>query len=208
MSPRRLQVGLSRVNQYAPILRGDYRPIELDYLYNQLGEQIEGRMEQAADKPLTPAQTAQLFKHADQLTTSLNDFIANPENFHSPWPNLVPTDPQTNALRNQTVYFLSDRGTMGYLRVEPRADAAEEGGQSEALARLEDINAEVAEAHPDCQIGLTGIPILEREEMQRSQFDMLLAIADGGRQLPGRDVGRLPRRAAPAVDARHAGRGA
>ena len=55
VSPRRLQVGLSRVNQYAPILRGDYRPIELDYLYNQLGEQIEGRMEQAADKPLTPA---------------------------------------------------------------------------------------------------------------------------------------------------------
>ena len=114
MSPRRLQVGLSRVNQYAPILRGDYRPIELDYLYNQLGEQIEGRMEQAADKPLT-RRTAQLFKHAGQLTTSLNDFIANPDNFHTPWPNLVPTDPQTNALRDQTVYLLSDRGTMGYL---------------------------------------------------------------------------------------------
>ncbi len=175
VSPRRLQVGLSRVNQYAPILRGDYRPIELDYLYNQLGEQIEGRMEQAADKPLTPAQTAQLFKHAGQLTTSLNDFIANPDNFHTPWPNLVPTDPQTNALRDQTVYFLSDRGTMGYLRVEPKTDA-EEGGQAAALARLEAINTEVAEAHPGCQIGLTGIPILEREELQRSQFDVLLAI--------------------------------
>jgi predicted RND superfamily exporter protein len=176
VSPRRLQVGLSRVNQYAPILRGDYRPIELDYLYNQLGEQIEGRMEQAADKPLTPAQTAQLFKHAGQLTTSLNDFIANPDNFHTPWPNLVPTDPQTNALRDQTVYFLSDRGTMGYLRVEPKTDA-EEGGQAAALARLEAINTEVAEGHPGCQIGLTGIPILEREELQRSQFDVLLAIA-------------------------------
>ena len=42
---------------------------------------------------------------------------------------------------------------------------------------LEAINAEVAEAHPGCQIGLTGIPILEREELQRSQFDVLLAIA-------------------------------
>ena len=41
VSPRRLQIGLSRVNQYAPILRGDYRPIELDYLFTQLGDQIE-----------------------------------------------------------------------------------------------------------------------------------------------------------------------
>jgi predicted RND superfamily exporter protein len=177
VSPRRLQVGLSRVNQYAPILRGDYRPIELDYLFTQLGEQIETRMEQAGDKPLTPAQSAQLFKHATQLTTSLNDFIANPQDFHTPWPHLVPTDPQTNAFRDQTVYLLSDRGTMGYLRVVPRVDAAEEAGQWQSLARLEQIDAEVAEAHAGCQIGLTGIPILEREEMQRSQFDVLLAIA-------------------------------
>jgi uncharacterized protein len=176
VSPRRLQIGLSRVNQYAPILRGDYRPIELDYLFTQLGDQIEARMEQAGDKALTPAQTAQLFKHASHLTTSLNDFIANPEDFHTPWPNLVPTDPQTNALRDQSVYFLSDRGTMGYLRVVPRV-SEEASGEGQSLARLEQLDAEVAEAHPGCQIGLTGIPILEREELQRSQFDVILAIA-------------------------------
>jgi len=176
VSPRRLQIGLARVNQYAPILRGDYRPIELDNLFMQLGDQIEAGMEQAGDKPLTPTQTAHLFKHAGQLTTSLNDFIANPQDFHTPWPNLVPTDPQTNALRDQTVYLLSDRGTMGYLRVVPRVDSAEESGEWQSLARLEQIDAEVAEAHTGCQIGLTGIPILEREEMQRSQFDVVLAI--------------------------------
>jgi predicted RND superfamily exporter protein len=174
VSPRRLQVGLQRVNQYSPILRGDYRPIELDNLFTQLGDQIEARMEQANDKPLTSSQTAQVFKHAGQLTSSLNDFIANPQDFHTPWPNIVPTDPQTNALRDQTVYLLSDRGTMGYLRMVPRRDSAEDVGES--LARLDQINTEVAEAHPGCQIGLTGIPILEREEMQRSQFDMALAI--------------------------------
>ncbi len=174
VSPRRLQVGLQRLNQYSPILRGDYRPIELDNLFTQLGEQIEARMEQAKDKPLTPTQTAQVFKHAGQLTSSLNDFIANPQDFHTPWPNLVPTDAQTNALRDQTVYLLSDRGTMGYLRVVPRRDSAEDVGES--LARLEQIDAEVAETHPSCQIGLTGIPILEREELQRSQFDVMLAI--------------------------------
>jgi uncharacterized protein len=176
VSPRRLQVGLSRINQYAPILRGDYRPIELDNLFAQLGDQIETRMAQANDKPLTASQTAQVFKHAGQLTSSLNDFIANPQDFHTPWPNLVPTDPQTNALRDQTVYLLGDRGTMGYLRVVPRRDSAEEPGEWQSLTRLEQINTEVVEAHPGCQIGLTGIPILEREELQRSQFDMVLAI--------------------------------
>jgi uncharacterized protein len=176
VSPRRLQTGLARVNEYSPILHGDYRPIELDNLFTRLGDQIEARLEQSNEKSLTPAQSTQVFKHADRLTASLNDFVANPSNFHSPWPNLVPTDAQTTALRDQTVYFLGERGTMGYLRVVPRRDAAEESGEWESLARLEQINAEVAEAHPGCQIGLTGMPILDREELQRSQFDILFTI--------------------------------
>ena len=84
---------------------------------------------------------------------------------------------------------------------------AEESGEWQSLARLEQINAEVAEAHPGCQIGLTGIPILEREEMQRSQFDM--AVGDRWCApvscLVVMAIG-FPRSQAPALDARDAGR--
>jgi uncharacterized protein len=176
--PRQLQIGLWRINQYSPILRGDWSRIELEGLFNQLGNDIEARMESpaAASKPPTPAEMRQIFKHSDLLTASLDHFLANPAEFHSPWPDLVPLDTQTRAMKEETAYFISDRGTMGYLRVVPRRDPAEASGEWQSLTRLEEINAEVAEAHPGSKIGLTGLPILENDEMRRSQWDMAFAI--------------------------------
>ena len=138
VSPRRLQIGLSRVNQYSPILRGDYRPIELDYLFTQMGDQIEARMEQAADKPLTPARNAadlQARRPADN----------EPQRLHRQSGRIFTRLGRTSCrpMRRQTPFgtrrftFLSDRGTMGYLRVVPRTDAAEESGEWQSLARLE-----------------------------------------------------------------------
>jgi predicted RND superfamily exporter protein len=175
--PRQLQVGLRRINEYSPILRGDWSRIELDGLFNRLGEQIDARLESPAGsaKPPSPSEMRQLFKHSDLLTASLDHFVANPEEFHSPWPDLVPMDTQTRALKEEVAYFISDRGTMGYLRVVPRRDSAETSGEWQSLARLEAINAEIAEAHPGSKIGLTGVPVLESEEMRRSQWDMAFA---------------------------------
>jgi predicted RND superfamily exporter protein len=184
VKPRQLQVGLRRIAEYSPILRGDWSRIELDSLFNRLGEDIEARLDTPADstKKPTPSEMRQIFKHSDLLTASLDHFLANPAEFHSPWPDLVPMDTQTRALKEETAYYLSDRGTMGYLRVVPRKDPAEATGEWRALTRLEEINAEVAEAHPGAKIGLTGVPILENEEMRRSQWDMGYAvlIAAGG----------------------------
>ena len=75
----------------------------------------------------------QIFKHADLLTASLDHFLANPAEFHSPWPDLVPMDTQTRAMKEETAYFISDRGTMGYLRVVPRRDPAEASGEWKSL---------------------------------------------------------------------------
>jgi uncharacterized protein len=184
VKPRQLQTGLRRINQYSPILRGDWSRIELEGLFNQLGEEIEARMETPAASSQTPspAEMQKLFKHSDLLTASLSHYLANPAEFHSPWPDLVPLDTQTRAMKEETAYFISDRGTMGYLRVVPRRDPAEATGEWKSLARLEEINAEVAEAHPGSKIGLTGVGVLESDEMRRSQWDMAFAIliAAGG----------------------------
>ncbi len=42
VKPRQLQTGLRRIGQYSPILRGDWSRIELEGLFNQLGDEIEG----------------------------------------------------------------------------------------------------------------------------------------------------------------------
>lgn len=176
--PRQLQVGLRRINEYSSVLRGDWSRIELDGLFNRLGEQIEARLGSpaASEKTPSPSEMRQIFKHSDLLIASLDHFVANPAEFHSPWPDLVPMDTQTRALKEETAYFLSDRGTMGYIRVVPRKDPAETSGEWQSLTRLEEIDAEVAEAHPGSKIGLTGVPVLESDEMRRSQWDMAFAI--------------------------------
>jgi predicted RND superfamily exporter protein len=183
VKPRQLQVGLRRIAEYSPILRGDWSRIELDSLFNRLGEDVDARLESPAanGKSPTPSEMRQIFKHSDLLTASLDHFLVNPAEFHSPWPDLVPMDTQTRALKEETAYYISDRGTMGYLRVVPRKDPAETG-EWRSLARLEEINTEVAEAHPGSKIGLTGVNILESDEMRRSQWDMGFAIliAAGG----------------------------
>jgi predicted RND superfamily exporter protein len=174
VKPRQLQVGLRRIAEYSPILRGDWSRIELDSLFDRLGNDIETRMESQASaaKTPTPSEMRQVFKHSDLLTASLDHFATNPAEFHSPWPDLVPMDTQTRALKEQTAYYISDRGTMGYLRVVPKKDPAEATGEWRALSRLEEIDTEVAEAHPGSKIGLTGVPVLESDEMRRSQWDM------------------------------------
>jgi uncharacterized protein len=174
VKPRQLQIGLRRINEYSPVLRGDWSRIELDGLFNRLGDQIEARLASPATSatPPTPSEMRQIFKHSDLLTASLDHFLENPAEFHSPWPDLVPMDTQTRALKEETAYFLSDRGTMGYIRVVPRKDPAEATGEWQSLTRLEEIDAEVAEAHPGSKIGLTGVPVLESDEMRRSQWDM------------------------------------
>ena len=92
VKPRQLQTGLRRINQYSPILRGDWSRIELEGLFNQLGEEIEARMETpaASSHTPTPAEMRKIFKHSDLLTASLSHYLANPAEFHSPWPDLVP----------------------------------------------------------------------------------------------------------------------
>jgi len=181
--PEQLRVGLQRINNYAPVVRGETGRLELAGLYTQLTNQIDTRLAAAeTSKPLTASENKRLFRQVDILTTSLDHSLTNPDDFLSPWPDLVPIDTQTRALKEQVSYFLSDRGTMGYLRVVPRRNADDPNGDWPALARLEEINTEVAEAHPGCKIGLTGVPILESDEMRRSRFELGLAllVAVGG----------------------------
>jgi predicted RND superfamily exporter protein len=72
-------------------------------------------------------------------------------------------------------YFLNERGTQGFLRVAPVVDQADFNGATAAIQRLREIVAEVQPDHPHARIGLTGIPVLENDEMDRSQKDMTLS---------------------------------
>src|SRR5205823_657019 len=88
---------------------------------------------------------------------------------------LVPdTDQSLAALRQfDSQYLLADDGRIGFVLTKFVADPAESAPGGVAIARLREIIRDLQPQHPHAWIGLTGIPVIEHDEMQASQFDML-----------------------------------
>jgi len=75
------------------------------------------------------------------------------------------------------VYFLSDRGTMGYLRVVPRRDSAEEAGEwAVAGAPSSKSTRRWPRPIPSCQIGLTASRFSNAKRCSVRNSTLILAI--------------------------------
>ncbi len=72
-------------------------------------------------------------------------------------------------------YLLLDEGRMGVvlLHVASNDERFDRGGN--ALARLRELLDESQARHPEVQVGVTGMPVLESDEMRTSQIDMFQA---------------------------------
>jgi hypothetical protein len=87
----------------------------------------------------------------------------------------VSVDGNLAEAATKPTYLLNDRGTQGFLQVAPVIDKQDFNGATAAIRRLRETIREVKLDHPLVKIGLTGIPVLEHDEMTRSQSDMTLA---------------------------------
>jgi hopanoid biosynthesis associated RND transporter like protein HpnN len=181
LSPKQLEAGLSRFKEYRPILQGRWDLIRLDTLLTRMDSQLRAQQTATASTAATDKSAGQLLQHADLLTTSMSRFLVDPNDFRSPWPDVVPVDSrlgeeqQRGDEQKRVVYLLNDAGTMGFLKTFPAKDANDLNGASKSIDRLRELIAEVSATHTDVTIGMTGIPILESDEMRRSQSDMTIA---------------------------------
>ena len=171
LSPPQLEAGLKRIAQFRPILSGHWDLIRIESLFDRLRFQIESQ-----SRTGRPGDVEPLMRHAELLTGSLADYLADNSDFRSPWPETLSVDSQMRDEANQVRYILNDAGTMGFLKVLPvKASAGGFNGASRSIDRLREVVADVTVRYPQVQIGVTGIPVLENDEMRRSQSDMLTA---------------------------------
>jgi hopanoid biosynthesis associated RND transporter like protein HpnN len=70
-------------------------------------------------------------------------------------------------------YLLADEGRIGFVLLKLKVDEAEFARGSKAIASLRRTIEAARTRHPDTWIGLTGMPVIEFDEMQASQTDML-----------------------------------
>jgi hopanoid biosynthesis associated RND transporter like protein HpnN len=176
--------------------RADLSPLRakaLHYLSEAQLQQLHAQTAQA--HALIPRDS----KHADpglQLAR-LNDTLekvraASPE-AHQQWQQhygeiagalqLTLRPPQPNANQqpdwNQLTekfgnqYLLSEHGQVGFVLCKLKIDSSEMARGKQAITALRQIIDTTRRRHPQVWVGLTGMPIIEYDEMQSSQADML-----------------------------------
>ena len=168
LSPIQLEKGLEQVDKYLPIIRGRWDRIRLDEMVRRLSSQIESTVREG-DNP------EQLFGHAEQLGSSLSRYIRDGNDFGNPWPDIVPIDPRMRESAQEVIYLMNDSGNMGFLKLYVVQTEKDFSGATAGINRLREILGKTQADHPDASFGMTGIPILENDEMRESQKDMWLA---------------------------------
>lgn len=169
LAPDQLISGLERLEEYRPVLNGRWDLIRLDGLVPRIHSQLK-RLDQSGQ-----LEDSVLLIHADRLATSLAATLRDRNDFTNPWPDVLPVDPKMSEQANQTVYLLNDDGTMGFVMASPVDMTSSFEGATAAIDRLRQMITQVARRFPDAKITLTGIPVLENDEMRRSQADSMMA---------------------------------
>ena len=94
--------------------------------------------------------------------------------YKSPWPEMSfssPLTPEATSMR-----LMSDDGRMGFVLLRFLEEDRQSFAQNnESIKALRQLTAEVQSQHPGTKIGLTGLPIIEYDEMQSSEKSMSVA---------------------------------
>lgn len=184
LSPEALEGLAGHLEVYAPVIAGNWQRAGIDpYCLSLL------HLLKQAQRKDNKTDIENLLTQCQLLATSLERFArdpANPQNFQSPWPQFI--DPRQGAgasnLDLAPRYLMNPAETMGFLVTTPLKLNQDFSGGSDSIRRMRQIVDSVEREHETvgARLGLTGIPILESDEMARSQQDMSWAtlISFGG----------------------------
>jgi len=167
LTPADLEKANACLEMYGPILSGHWSRAGLESYCRRLADYIQVCSERKSEPELAGA-----ISQSQALISSLAKFLRNPQDFTSPWPEVVSESSFPHRGTLEPRYQLTPNGKMGFVLALPRVGADNFSGNSRSLKKLDQILAETRLEFPQVQIGATGIPILEAEEMSRSQFDM------------------------------------
>ncbi len=116
----------------------------------------------------SPEAQQQLQQRYAAVATSLQGML-NPQHLHSNQP--MDWSPLKETLGSK--YLLSEEGHIGFVLCKLKIDETELARGKQAITTLRQMIDDTRRRHPEAWIGLTGMPIIEFDEMQSSQGDML-----------------------------------
>lgn len=155
------------LDRVAPILDGDWSQLNLGYMTSGMCSRLSLLAAEAESAPLSEATEAELARLADSLLAALQ----GTGQYQSPWPQMPCSISILSELSSE--YLLTNEGRLGFVLLK-MARRPEEGFApgTEAIDALRRLIADIQLRHPDTKIGLTGLPVMENDEMRSSQRAM------------------------------------
>ena len=164
------------IERSQPILDGGWAQLRVATMVGGLaGQMVAGPA--PGSKSTDENATAALERYSESLVAGLDAVArpgeARPGEYISPWPGMPESLSTLRDLSSE--HLLAKDGKLGFVLL--RLAKAEGGfaGASAATDELRRLMKVVAARHPDVTIGLTGLPVMEDDEMRSSQQSMVWA---------------------------------
>ena len=168
------------LDRVEPILAGDWARLTVGNMsrtaYQRLAGNTSSDLDPRASGTVRSGSTVRAATQAElgRLTQSLVDAFAPVGRYQSPWPEMPDSVATFSDLGSE--YLLADQGRMGFVLLQFAEHDTESFAQgTKSIDTLRDLIAVARTKHPETQIGLTGLPVMENDEMRSSQSAMLKA---------------------------------
>ncbi len=174
LSPADLTALDGFIEQTEPIIEGGWAQLRVGTMVAGLASQMVAG---AANQPVGSEQpAAALERLSESLLASLEAPTrptGRPPEYTSPWPSMPESLSTLHDLSSE--HLLAKEGKLGFVLLRLAKQGGGFAGASQATDELRQIIGRVGEHHPGVTIGLTGLPVMEDDEMRTSQESMIFA---------------------------------
>jgi uncharacterized protein len=149
-----------------PIVRGEWSRLNLSNVAGGIAARLA-----AAEGPHAQAMQHAALGELSRLSEGLLAALGGQGRYQSPWPEMPGSISTLSELNSE--YLLTNEGRLGFVLLRLAKGKKEGFTQgTEAIDALRRLIAQAQAAYPDTKIGLTGLPVMENDEMRSSQRSM------------------------------------
>ncbi len=144
-----------------------WRSLTLVQLLHEANERVRHL---PADQPLRAADD-QFLTQLLSISRTAAAVLDNPAAYHNPWNSLMAKPPEHNDLLAEPQYFFSGDRTLAFLLARPIKEKGSFTAAQHSVAAIRGIVAAARDDFPELEFGLTGLPVLETDEMVAANRD-------------------------------------
>ncbi len=161
------------LDKFAPVIGGNWTQMNLGNTAAEMGKTLQFAESPQGQDPQIQAQKQAIAKEIAGFFESLTLALSEPGRYQSPWPDMAD---QMGRDQSAARYLLAKQGRMGFIQLKFAAACKESfTGNNDAVNVLCRIVDRARVRHPGMLIGLTGLPIIEHDEMSSSESSMAIA---------------------------------